>query len=219
MTTASDRTPGPGTGATRDGHRGVPRIGARCARATFALAMAYGAATVATGAATGTPRDPYWAVAEVLIIVMALVLVALMLALHQYAAPVREQLALAALGAVLASATLTITVHLLEFSCVGVRLRPLRRPRSGTHHPGRARRRRRAAHGRADRACGRWRLLAGDRDVGVRRRPPRDLASHRKRPRRGSSGGTTMTNPSRIRRGSDGEGPATITRVPVPDLC
>ena len=31
--------------------------------------------------------------------------------------------------------------------------------------------------------------------------------------------GTTMTNPSRIRRGSDGEGPATITRVPVPDLC
>ena len=116
MTTAPDWTATPFTGSDRGGRGTVLRVGAWSARATFALAVAYAAAMVASGAATGAPRDPYWAIAEVLVIAMALVLVALMLALHEYAAPARKPLATAALGAVLATATLTITVHFVELS-------------------------------------------------------------------------------------------------------
>jgi len=115
MTTAPDRTATP-TVSNRGASGTVLRVGAWSARATVALAMTYAGAMVASGAATGTPQDPYWAVAEVLVIVMALVFVALMLALHEYAAPGRKPLATAAVGAVLATATLTITVHFLELS-------------------------------------------------------------------------------------------------------
>jgi hypothetical protein len=99
-----------------DGRRTVLRVGAWAARTNFALAVVYAVMMVASGSATGAPQDPYWAIAEVLVIVMAVVLVALMLALHEYAASDRKTLGRAALGAMLATATLTVTVHFLELS-------------------------------------------------------------------------------------------------------
>lgn len=89
MTTAQDRTTTLTTGSNQSGRRTVLRVGAWSARATFALAVAHAPAMVASGAATGPPRDPYWA---------------------------RRPLAMAALGAVMATATLTVAVHYLKLS-------------------------------------------------------------------------------------------------------
>jgi hypothetical protein len=103
--------------------RGTERIcaiGAWSARAMLGLVAAYLAVFVVGFASVGNLSkplpDPYLAIAEVLILVMAPIMVALMLAIHA-CAPVRAKpFTQVALGWMLAAAAFTTTVHFVELT-------------------------------------------------------------------------------------------------------
>jgi hypothetical protein len=103
--------------------RGTERIcaiGAWSARAMLGLVGAYVVVFVVGFASIGNLGkplpDPYLAIAEVLILVMAPIMVALMLAIHA-CAPVRAKpFTQVALGWMLAAAAFTTTVHFVELT-------------------------------------------------------------------------------------------------------
>jgi hypothetical protein len=103
--------------------RGTDRmcaIGAWSARAMLGLVGAYVVVFVVGFASIGNLGkplpDPYLAIAEVLILVMAPIMVALMLAIHA-CAPVRAKpFTQVALGWMLAAAAFTTTVHFVELT-------------------------------------------------------------------------------------------------------
>jgi hypothetical protein len=119
--TPTDPTAVPGGG--RASWAGTPTeraIGRWSARALCALTVVYSADFVVGFAALGNVRDPlpdpYLAIGEVLILVMAPILVALMLAVHACAPDRARSCTLVALGWMLAAAACTTTVHFVELS-------------------------------------------------------------------------------------------------------
>jgi hypothetical protein len=112
--------PALGTVSSRAGTSHDRAIGRWSARALFVLTVVYSADFVVGFAALGNLQDPlpdpYLAVGEVLILVMAPVMVALMLAVHACAAPRARSFTQVALGWMLAAAALTTTVHFVELS-------------------------------------------------------------------------------------------------------
>jgi hypothetical protein len=122
-------TPPPGgTGSPPAASNGSPwagtpqerAIGRWSARALFVLTVVYSADFVVGFAALGNVRDPlpdpYLAIGEALILVMAPILVALMLAIHACAPHRAKPFTQVALGWMLAAAALTTTVHVVELS-------------------------------------------------------------------------------------------------------
>jgi hypothetical protein len=98
------------------------RIGVWSGRAIFILAIPYAATFVAGFASVGNLRDPlpdpYLAIGEVLIILMAPAMVMLMVAVHT-CAPLRTRtFSMTALGWMLIVAALTMTVHFVELTVV-----------------------------------------------------------------------------------------------------
>jgi hypothetical protein len=107
----------PGTAATTiAGPRRVLLVGMWSAWLFFALSVAYAAATVAAGAARGVPKDPYWAIAEIITIVGAVILVILMAVIHDFARPRGKILTLTTLGWTLVWTGPTGTVYFLQLT-------------------------------------------------------------------------------------------------------
>lgn len=107
----------PGTAATTiAGPRRVLLAGMWSAWLFFTLSVAYAAAAVAAGAARGVPKDPFWAIAEIITIVGAVILVILMAVIHDCAPPDGKTLSLTALGWTLVSAGLSVTVHFVQLT-------------------------------------------------------------------------------------------------------
>ena len=95
-------------------------LGAWSARAIFLIEVAYVAVFVAGFASihnTSDPLpDPYLAVAEILILVIAPIMVCLMLAIHQCAPKEAKPFTQVALGWMLAAAAFTIVVHFVQLT-------------------------------------------------------------------------------------------------------
>ena len=95
-------------------------LGAWSARAIFLIEVAYVAVFVAGFASirnTSDPLpDPYLAVAEILILVLAPIMVCLMLAIHQCAPKEARPFTQVALGWMLAPAAFTIVVHFVQLT-------------------------------------------------------------------------------------------------------
>ncbi len=102
------------------GKRRIWMMGAWSARALFVLELAYVGVFVVGFASIGDLSkplpDPYLAVAEALILVMAPLLVILMLAIHDYAPQQAKPFTQVALGWMLAAAAFTTTVHFVELT-------------------------------------------------------------------------------------------------------
>jgi hypothetical protein len=113
-------TPTPSSASSWAGTPSERAIGRWSARALLVLTVVYSADFVTGFAALGNLHDPlpdpYLAIGEVLILVMAPVLVALMLAVHACAPDRATSFTLVALGWMLAAAASTITVHVVELS-------------------------------------------------------------------------------------------------------
>jgi hypothetical protein len=90
-------------------------LGAWSARAIFFIEVIYVAVFVAGFASSGSFSaplpDPYLAIGEIIILVMAPIMVCLMLAIHQCAPKQAQPFTLVALGWMLAAAAVTIVVH------------------------------------------------------------------------------------------------------------
>jgi hypothetical protein len=99
------------------GERAIGRWGAR---AMFVLTVLYSADFVVGFAALGNVHDPlpdpYLAIGEALILVMAPIMVALVLAIHACAPTRAKSFTQVALGWMLAAAAFTTTVHIVELS-------------------------------------------------------------------------------------------------------
>lgn len=95
--------------------RHMRTLGAWSARAIFFIEVAYVAVFVAGFASTGNTSaplpDPYLAIGEIIILVMAPIMVCLMLAIHQCAPKQAKPFTLVALGWMLAAAAFTTVVH------------------------------------------------------------------------------------------------------------
>jgi hypothetical protein len=95
-------------------------LGFWSARSIFVLEVAYVAVFVVGFASISNASDPlpdpYLAIAEVLILVMAPILVCLMLAIHHSAPRQAKPFTQVALGWMLAAAAFTITVHTVELT-------------------------------------------------------------------------------------------------------
>jgi hypothetical protein len=95
-------------------------IGAWSARAMFVLVLAYVVVFVVGFVSLGNTSDPlpdpYLAIAEVLILVMAPIMVMLMLAIHECAGAHAKAFTRVALGWMMAAAAFTITVHFVELT-------------------------------------------------------------------------------------------------------
>jgi hypothetical protein len=113
-------SPAPRGGVSWGGTPSERAIGRWSARALCALTVVYSADFVVGFAALGNVRDPlpdpYLGIGEVLILVMAPILVALMLAVHACAPTGATSFTQVALGWMLAAAALTTTVHVVELS-------------------------------------------------------------------------------------------------------
>ena len=98
----------------------VRSIGAWSARAIFVLEIVYVVVFVVGFASVGNTSDPlpdpYLAIAEVIILVMAPIMVALMLAIHQCAPKEAKPFTQVALGWMLAAASFTTVVHFVELT-------------------------------------------------------------------------------------------------------
>jgi hypothetical protein len=111
------------TGTRIIGRRAVLMIGMWSARLYFVLTIAYAAAVVAAVVAAGAAgygslTSPYWAMAEIIIVVGAVNVVMLMAAIHDFA-PLRSKIfTRMAFGWTLVTAALTITVHFVELTVV-----------------------------------------------------------------------------------------------------
>jgi hypothetical protein len=117
------RTGSPSAAGNASSWAGTPwerAIGRWSARALCVLTVVYSADFVVGFAALGNVRDPlpdpYFAIGEALILVMAPVMVALMLAIHACAPLRAKPFTQVALGWMLAAAAFTTTVHLVELS-------------------------------------------------------------------------------------------------------
>ena len=90
------------------------------ARAIVVLEIVYIAVFVAGFASLGNTSDPlpdpYLAIAEVIILVMAPVMVMLMVSIHHLAPPEAKPYTLVALGWMVAAAAFTMTVHFVELT-------------------------------------------------------------------------------------------------------
>lgn len=104
------------TAATITARRRVLIIGMWSAWLYVAFGAAYAAAVVASGATYGNPRDPYWAGAEVIVVVGSPILVILVGAIHDSAPRSARMFTLLAFGWTLIMVALTITVHFVELS-------------------------------------------------------------------------------------------------------
>jgi len=95
-------------------------IGAWAARTIFFLEVVYVVVFVVGFASLGNTSDPlpdpYLAIAEVIILVMAPIMVVLMLAIHECAPTSAKPFTRVALGWMLAAATLTTVVHFVELT-------------------------------------------------------------------------------------------------------
>jgi hypothetical protein len=98
----------------------VRAIGTWSARAIVALEAAYIVVFILGFASLGNTSDPlpdpYLAIAEVLILVMAPILVMLMMAIHECAPAPAKPFTQVALGWMVATAALTFTVHFVELT-------------------------------------------------------------------------------------------------------
>jgi hypothetical protein len=98
----------------------VHRLGAWAAWVTVVLSALYVPTLVlgfiALGNFSDPLKDPFLAIAEVLIILMAPVLVALTAAIYLAAAPGRKIFGLVAFGSMLLAAATTLTVHFVELT-------------------------------------------------------------------------------------------------------
>src|SRR5947199_4358128 len=98
----------------------VRMLGAWSARTLFLIDVAFVAVFVAGFASIGNTSDPlpdpYLAIAEILILVMAPIMVCLMLAIHQCAPKRAKPFTQVALGWMLAAAAFTTTVHFVELT-------------------------------------------------------------------------------------------------------
>jgi hypothetical protein len=83
---------------------------------TVSLGIAYSVAVVAAGAARGEFEDPYWAVAEVLVLLGAPIMVSLTAAIHNCTPVGRRAFSLMAFGWMPITAGLTAIVHLIELT-------------------------------------------------------------------------------------------------------
>src|SRR4029453_12196569 len=100
-----------GRDSSGDDHRRAPRPDHwYVAWLYFVLTAAHVAAVVAAGAAYGNPKYPYWAIAEVIVVVGSPILVILVAAIHDSAPRPARVFTLVALGWMLIMAALTITV-------------------------------------------------------------------------------------------------------------
>lgn len=122
-TPSPGRTGSPPAASSGVSWAGTPReraIGRWSARALFVLTVLYSADFVVGFAALGNLHDPlpdpYLAIGEALILVMAPILVALMLAVHACAPSTAKSFTQVALGWMLAAAAFTTTVHVVELS-------------------------------------------------------------------------------------------------------
>jgi hypothetical protein len=108
------------SGSSWAGTPGERAIGRWSARALLVLTVVYSADFVVGFAALGNLHDPlpdpYLAIGEVLILVMAPIMVALMLAVHACAPNRAKPFTQVALGWMLAAAAFTTTVHVVELS-------------------------------------------------------------------------------------------------------
>jgi hypothetical protein len=95
-------------------------MGAWLARAFFGFGIAYAVVIVAGFISLGNVRDPlpdpYFAIAEILILAMGPVVVMLMIAIHRCAPPRAKPYTIAALGWMLAAATTTMANHFVELT-------------------------------------------------------------------------------------------------------
>ena len=95
--------------------RHVRMLGAWSARTLFLIEVVYIAVFVAGFASIGNPSDPlpdpYLAIGEILILIMAPIMVCLMLAIHQCAPKQAKPFTQVALGWMLAAAACTTVVH------------------------------------------------------------------------------------------------------------
>ena len=99
----------------------VRTLGAWSARAIFFTEVAYVAVFIAgfasIGGNTSAPLpDPYLAIGEIIILVLAPIMVCLMLAIHQCAPKQAKPFTLVALGWMLAAAAFTTVVHFVELT-------------------------------------------------------------------------------------------------------
>jgi hypothetical protein len=108
---------------TIKGERHILRIGMMSAWATVAICIIYIADLFAGGVVKGLPREPFFALAEIITIVSALILVILMAAIYQCTSAPFKIFSLLALGWIFIMAGLTVTVHVVELT-VGRQLDP-----------------------------------------------------------------------------------------------
>jgi hypothetical protein len=117
-----DGLPGEGTAAGLGGTKADRWIGMWSARALFAIGVAYAVTMVAGFAAMGDLskplEDPYLAVMEVLILVMAPILVLLAVVIHACAPEGTKTYSMTALGWTLLVAGFTMTMHLVQLTVV-----------------------------------------------------------------------------------------------------
>lgn len=95
-------------------------IGVWSARVIFAIGIAYAVTLVSGFVSLGNVRDPledpYLAIADLLTIFSALALVMLMVAIHACAPPSARTFSTTALGWMLATAAVTMTVHFVQLT-------------------------------------------------------------------------------------------------------
>jgi hypothetical protein len=117
-----DGSAGKGTAAGLGGTKADRWIGMWSARVLFAMGIAYAVTMVAGFAVMGNLSrplaDPYLAVMEVLILVMAPILVLLAVVIHACAPDGTKTYSMTALGWMLLVAGFTMTVHLVQLTVV-----------------------------------------------------------------------------------------------------
>jgi hypothetical protein len=118
----ADRSPGKGTAAGLGGTKTDRWIGMWSARVLAAFGVAYAVTMVVGFAAMGNLskplEDPYLAIMEVLILVMAPILVLLAVVIHACAPEGTKTYSITALGWMLLLAGFTMTVHLVQLTVV-----------------------------------------------------------------------------------------------------
>jgi asparagine N-glycosylation enzyme membrane subunit Stt3 len=101
---------------TIKGERHILLLGRLSAWTTFVIFIVYAATLFAGGVVRGLPKEPYFALAEVITIISAIVLVILMAAIHLCTSIRFKIFSLLALGWMFITAGITVTVHLAELT-------------------------------------------------------------------------------------------------------
>lgn len=92
------------------------KIGALAAHYTLAIGLIYIPVLLIGGVVRGLPAEPYFAIAEVLTMISAVVLVLLMTAIHRCTPEENKLFSLLGLGWMFVAAAITITVHSVELT-------------------------------------------------------------------------------------------------------